>query len=179
MVLIVVAGRTAPNRAVRFGGEVACLDERGRRDVAALVVPDHGSTRMGPARIGPETSVRETAALLGIEGLVDPALESLDVGRWRGLTPEEVPQAELAEWFADPASCPHGGESVVEFVDRIVASAPEADGVVVVASPVAQALIAGTASGFFAVDVVPASVVTTASARLGGPICPGVAASRD
>ncbi|MCF8570541.1 histidine phosphatase family protein [Gordonia sp. HY002] len=155
-VTVVVAGRTAPNRAVRFGGEHGELDRRGRLDVAGLTLPDAVGFR-----VGPETSVAQTAEILGVASDPDPSLSTLDVGRWRGLSPEAV-AADLPLWFGDPDARPHGGETVREFVARIDAAIAEAaDGdVLIVASPVAQALLCESAERYFTVDVRPASVLT-------------------
>nr|WP_203614681.1 histidine phosphatase family protein [Streptomyces sp. SID13726] len=76
------------------------------------------------ARVVTSASVRcrETAAALGLDGEDAPGLAPLDVGRWRGLTLDEVGAAEpeaLAHWLTDPASTPHGGESVEGFCDRV------------------------------------------------------------
>lgn len=159
---MVVAGRTAVNRAVRFGGEHDPLDERGRRDVVGLgPVP-------GPLLAGPELSVRQTTDLLvtriGAEQLGwvrdDPQLASLDVGRWRGCRPEDVDPTALGRFFLDPDACPHGGETLRTFVDRIrghvAALPPEVS--LVVAGPVAQAVLCESVDTFFAAAVRPASV---------------------
>lgn len=156
MTLLIVAGRTAPNRAVVFGGEHHHLDARGRADVAALA-PHLTSPPGRSVRVGPEASVRQSAAVLGLTGAVDPALASLDLGSWRGLTPEQIPGADLARWFTDPAVVPHGGESVAGFVARIRATVT-GDGVLVVAKPVAQALLCAAADQFFATELRPASL---------------------
>lgn len=198
--LLIVAGRTAPNRAVRFGGEHDALDDRGRRAVAALAAEAASSGALPSGSLpsgwcsGPEVSVRQSAELLlahwsggrrpsassspgrpsvpersGWAGtgdgaplafVSDPGLASLDVGSWRGRAPEEIPGAELGAWFADPAARPHGGESVAGFVGRIrrhVETLP-GDAVLIVAKPVAQALLCTGAAGFFAADVRPASI---------------------
>ncbi|CAM5347637.1 Phosphoglycerate mutase OS=Streptomyces antimycoticus OX=68175 GN=SSPO_093260 PE=4 SV=1 [Streptomyces antimycoticus] len=51
-----------------------------------------------------------------------PELGDLDVGRWRGRSLDEVGQEapeEVAAWLSDPAAAPHGGESLLELVERI------------------------------------------------------------
>lgn len=157
--LLIVAGRTAPNRAVVFGGEHGELDARGRRDVEQLKNQLDLPGRCA-ARIGPEASVRHTARLLGLSGRVDPRLATLDLGSWRGRAPEQIAADELRPWFTDPATAPHGGETVAAFVARIrayVAGLP-ADSVLVLAKPVVQGLLCAEASGFFATDIRPASV---------------------
>ncbi|WP_132993917.1 histidine phosphatase family protein [Gordonia zhaorongruii] len=155
---IVVAGRTAPNRAVRFGGENDDLDARGRRDAGAL---RSGLPAEACVVAGPEASVRQTAGLLGRPFDVDPALLSLDVGRWFGRGPESVDQDELAAWFGHPEGAPHGGEAVADFVARVRAAlAAHDDGcILVVASPVAQAMLCASAEEFFGVRVHPGSMV--------------------
>lgn len=180
--LVIVAGRTAPNRAVCFGGEHRDLDARGRRDVRALAAEVSGALAPGPlvsgplvsgeaapgetvpaVRSGPEDSVWQSAELLVAAPAAittDPGLASLDVGSWRGRTPEEIPGAELGAWFADPAVRPHGGESIAGFVARIrhhAATLPD-DAVLVVAKPVAQALLCTGVDDFFRTRVLPASL---------------------
>ncbi|RUP37108.1 MAG: histidine phosphatase family protein [Gordonia sp. (in: high G+C Gram-positive bacteria)] len=147
---VVVAGRTGPNHLVRFGESDVALDDRGRSDVEAL-----GLT-FTSVICGPELATRETASLVSTAVIVDAGLASLDVGKWAGRLPEEIPGSELGAWFGDPASRPHGGETVVAFVDRIKAWALRApSSAIVVAGPVAQALLCDGSESFFAVQVVP------------------------
>ncbi len=157
--MLIVAGRTAPNRAVVFGGEHSDLDVRGRRDIEQL---KDGLELPGrcAVRIGPEASVRQTAQLLGLSGAPDPGLATLDIGRWRGLTPEQIPPADLGQWFGDPDAVPHGGESIACHLARVrtyVAALAE-NSVLVAAKPVVQALLCAEAGAYFATDVRPASV---------------------
>ncbi|MDL9945949.1 histidine phosphatase family protein [Gordonia sp. ABSL11-1] len=158
--LVITAGRTGPNRSVRFGGDLS-LDDRGRRDVLTL----RTDLVLGPSDTvvcGPERAARETCELLvGGQDAVDDRLRTLDVGAWDGRVPEEVPPDELGLWFGDPAARPHGGETITEFVDRIdrwrvtIEAEPT---ICVVAMPVAQALLATDADGYFAAEVRPATV---------------------
>ncbi|GAC80684.1 histidine phosphatase family protein [Gordonia malaquae] len=152
---VIVAGRTAPNRAVRFGGEHDPLDDRGRCDIERLDVAVPTTVR-----VGPEASVRETARMLGIDVEPDRSLATVDIARWSGLEPTNVPTDELEAWFTDPDSRPHGGETITEFVSRIVAATQGFDGLVVVASPVAQALVARSPREYFTVSIRPGSVLT-------------------
>lgn len=58
------------------------------------------------------------------EAVEDERLAGCAMGRWRGLTLEEVSAAEpenVARWLSDPAAAPHGGESV----ERLCARAGE------------------------------------------------------
>lgn len=67
----------------------------------------------------PEKRTRQTAELLGLQAAVDTRLADLDCGRWRGAVLGGVRPADLAVWLTDPARAPHGGESVVELINRI------------------------------------------------------------
>ncbi|GAB18656.1 hypothetical protein GOEFS_060_00490 [Gordonia effusa NBRC 100432] len=149
---IITAGRTAPNKLVCFGGADTPLDARGSRDVEALrtSVDFFGSA----LRCGPEAAVVQTVRLLGCEPIIDDALRGLDVGRWDGLRPEDVPIEELGTWFSDPTSNPHGGETVAAFVERISTWREQCQvDVVVVAKSVAQALLCGDIAHFFATEL--------------------------
>ncbi|BBY45444.1 histidine phosphatase family protein [Mycolicibacterium celeriflavum] len=68
---------------------------------------------------GPEKRTRQTAELLGLHAEVDGRLADLDCGRWRGDVLGGVRPADLAVWLTDPTRAPHGGESVVDLVDRV------------------------------------------------------------
>jgi broad specificity phosphatase PhoE len=67
----------------------------------------------------PEQRARQTAAL---DALPVPALRDIDYGAWRGRSHEAIaaedPQGAAA-WLADPAAAPHGGESLLQLLDRI------------------------------------------------------------
>ncbi|MFI1438522.1 histidine phosphatase family protein [Streptomyces fructofermentans] len=86
--------------------------------------------------VSPSARCRETAAALGLDAVVAEDLSGLDVGRWRGATLAEVGAEEpdaVGQWLADPASAPHGGESVRALCERVSAwleavSAPDAEG---------------------------------------------------
>ncbi|MFW0784316.1 histidine phosphatase family protein [Gordonia sp. CPCC 206044] len=157
--VVITAGRTGPNRSLRFGGDPS-LDDGGRRGVARLRDERATPESAHSAVAGPEAAVRESCAVLGVDVVIDDELRSLDVGRWSGLGPEQIDPAELGRWFADPHACPHGGESIAVFVDRVHrwrsghATLPE---LVVVAMPVAQALLAPDAAHYFEVEVRPAT----------------------
>ncbi len=71
------------------------------------------------AYCGPEKRVRQTAELLGLSAVVEPQLADLDFGSWRGGVLSAMPPADLAVWLTDPTRAPHGGESVVDLVNRV------------------------------------------------------------
>ncbi|MDQ3403567.1 MAG: histidine phosphatase family protein [Actinomycetota bacterium] len=71
---------------------------------------------------GPERRCAHTAAALGLSADRDDRLRDADYGRWRGRSLDEVAADEpdaVALWLTDPASAPHGGESVVDLVARV------------------------------------------------------------
>ncbi|MET9199711.1 histidine phosphatase family protein [Gordonia sp. NPDC003585] len=151
---IITAGRTGPNRDLRFGGDLS-LDDAGRRTVNDLrrTVSDMGRTVSGP-----ETVALETSALLSGQFDVDDALRTMDFGEWAGKLPEEIDPSALGLWFSTPDACPHGGETVADFVARIHDWRASATfGVCVVSMPVAQALLVDDAAGYFAIEVRPAT----------------------
>ncbi|MFI6550247.1 histidine phosphatase family protein [Streptomyces prunicolor] len=74
--------------------------------------------------VSPSVRCRETASALGLSGVAEAelaGLAGLDMGRWRGLTLDEVmarePDAVMA-WLTDPDAVPHGGESVRGLCER-------------------------------------------------------------
>jgi broad specificity phosphatase PhoE len=68
---------------------------------------------------GPEERARQTAQLLGLQATTEPRLADLDCGRWCGQTLRAVGPADLEIWLTDPARAPHGGESIVELIERV------------------------------------------------------------
>jgi broad specificity phosphatase PhoE len=71
---------------------------------------------------GPEMRARETAHLLGLEASVDDSLRDCGYGHWRGQTMEAVQSNDpdgLLAWLTQPATAPHGGESIQQLVERV------------------------------------------------------------
>lgn len=71
---------------------------------------------------GPELRTRQTAALFGDEPQVREALADCDLGRWRGLSIDELLKTEpeqLQAWLDDPEAIPHGGESIALLCRRV------------------------------------------------------------
>ncbi|MFJ2027460.1 histidine phosphatase family protein [Streptomyces sp. NPDC087897] len=117
-VMLISPAMNAALRAARFEGD-APLDRSGRERARAAggAVPEAGLTRSGPSE-----RCRETAGALGLAARTEPALSGWDMGRWAGLTLEEVAAAEPAEvaaWLGDPSAAPHGGESLRGLIRRI------------------------------------------------------------
>ncbi|MBL1114205.1 histidine phosphatase family protein [Streptomyces sp. 110] len=116
-ITLVAPAVNAALRQVRF--DDAPPDAAGwrRAAAAATVLPHHDM-----AFTAPSERCRGTAAALGLDAAVTPELGDLDVGRWRGRSLDEVGQEapeEVAGWLSDPAAAPHGGETLLELVERI------------------------------------------------------------
>jgi broad specificity phosphatase PhoE len=108
---------TAAVRAAAFPLDEV-IDEAGQRDAQAL------ASSFRPFRVvwtSPLKRAIETAAALNLDAKVDPALRDIDLGRWAGRTFNEVEAKEpegISRWLTDPASAPHGGESIAQLVAR-------------------------------------------------------------
>ena len=83
----------------------------------AVAVPDLGA--VDSAFCGPERRTTQTAESLGLLATAEPHLADLDCGRWRGAGLDAVDGEDLATWLTDPASAPHGGESVAALIERV------------------------------------------------------------
>ena len=93
------------------------LNRIGRRQAKAAARRDIKSdTRQ---LTGPEQRARQTAQLLGLHATTEPRLADLDCGSWCGQTLRAVGPADLECWLTDPACAPHGGESIVDLIERV------------------------------------------------------------
>ncbi|MEE3062943.1 MAG: histidine phosphatase family protein [Actinomycetota bacterium] len=101
--------------AVRFPADEPLSDIGRRQAEAAAGLDIRGARQLA----GPEMRVRQTAQLLGLDATTEPRLADLDCGIWRGQTLEGVPAADREAWLSDPAASPHGGESIVDLIDRV------------------------------------------------------------
>ncbi|MFJ4782029.1 histidine phosphatase family protein [Streptomyces sp. NPDC088794] len=153
--------------SIEAGGEAGARAAAGALPSAARVV------------VSPSTRCRQTATALGLNGSEEAAeLAGLDVGRWRGLTLAEVGAGEpeaVARWLADPASAPHGGESVEELCARVArwleaSLATDGRTLAVVEPDVVRAVVVhalgAPAAAFWRLDVLPLTA-TTVSGRAG------------
>ena len=91
------------------------LNAIGQRQVDATV--DLGL--VDAAVCAPEARARQTAELLGLRADVEPLLADLNCGAWRGSVLNGVGPAELTVWLTDPTQAPHGGESIVDLIERV------------------------------------------------------------
>ncbi|AFM19406.1 fructose-2,6-bisphosphatase [Mycolicibacterium chubuense NBB4] len=137
------------------------VNATGRAQLGGL---DLGSAQR--ALCGPEARTRQTAELLGLHAATEPRLADLDFGRWRGEVLGRVLPAELAVWLTDPTQAPHGGETVVDLIDRVrgwmESLTSERTRVVAVTHPavIRAAIVAvldAPPKSFWRIDVAPAS----------------------
>jgi broad specificity phosphatase PhoE len=110
--------RTVAQKQARFAlDESLDVDWLARRPEAG-----QGYRNVRHVLCGPELRTRQTAALFGDEIRVVQALADCDLGRWRGLSIDELLQAEpeqLQAWLDDPHAVPHGGESIDRLCRRV------------------------------------------------------------
>ena len=93
------------------------LNDIGRRQLKTAARLDiNGGMRQ---IAGPERRAHQTAQLLGLRAATEPRLADLDCGRWCGQTLRAVGPADLEMWLTDPARAPHGGESIVDLIQRV------------------------------------------------------------
>jgi broad specificity phosphatase PhoE len=167
----------AMNRSLRE----ARFDDDGPLDPsgAARAESVAGSLRAaGRVLVSPTARCRETAAALGLAAVAEPRLAGLDMGRWRGLTLDEVmarePDAAMS-WLTDPDAAPHGGESVralCERAGRWLETAAEFEGrtLAVVEQEIVRALavtiLGAPGPAFWRLDVPPLTA-TDLSGRAG------------
>jgi broad specificity phosphatase PhoE len=78
--------------------------------------------RIVKALTGPECRCVQTGRLFGVEATVDPVLRDCDYGRWSGMSLDEINDTDpggVRQWLTDPASAPHGGESLLDLLARV------------------------------------------------------------
>ncbi|HEX6665829.1 MAG TPA: histidine phosphatase family protein [Solirubrobacterales bacterium] len=116
--LLVRHAPTAATKAAAFP-----LDERPDESALAAasrlaeVVP-----RQADACASPALRCLETARAAGLDPVTVPELAECDFGEWGGRSLEDVCREDPAgseAWMTDPEACPHGGESLSGFVDRV------------------------------------------------------------
>ena len=93
------------------------LNDSGCRQAAAGFESKSGTRQL----TAPERRARQTAQLLGLRPVTEPRLADLDCGLWRGSPLQSVPPADLNVWLTDPVQAPHGGESIIDLIERVTA----------------------------------------------------------
>ncbi|MGZ9723891.1 histidine phosphatase family protein [Rhizobium miluonense] len=123
----------------------------------------------------PALRARQTAALLRLDAIPEPAMCECDYGDWRGRSLAELHGSDpdsLALWMTDLEAAPHGGESLSSVMRRIDEwmgrHFQEAGHTVVVthASVIRAAILhvlQAPASAFWTIDVEPFGLVEMTS----------------
>ncbi|WP_446743340.1 histidine phosphatase family protein [Silvibacterium acidisoli] len=81
-----------------------------------------GVSNSARVQAAPELRTGETAQLLGLEASVESLLRDCDYGHWRGLKMETIQSEDadgLLAWLTEPATAPHGGESIHQLLERV------------------------------------------------------------
>jgi broad specificity phosphatase PhoE len=164
-------GASEATRAARFPD-----DEPLEGSAAQALQALRGRVRpYAQAFTAPACAARETAAALGLNAKVEPALRDCDYGRWRGLASKDVAKREpdaFAAWLGDPMSAPHGGESFAALIERVSAwlthsLARYGATLAVTHAPIVRAAIVNALgagpSAFARVDVAPLSLARLSS----------------
>ena len=161
--LLLCHGATAATRAAAFPRDEPlqpAAAARTQRLAAAL-------PRVAAVCCGPALACRQTAAALGLDAAVEPALGDWQSGRWAGLSLAEIQRQEpaaLGTWRYDPDAAPHGGESLTALLERVGGWLHSLDGqdgpllAITHAAVIRAALvraIAATPASFWRIDVAP------------------------
>lgn len=114
---LVAHAMTDAMAAGRFPADES-LNDIGRRQVKTVAGFDvRGEVRQ---LAGPERRARQTAQLLGLSAVTEPGLADLDCGYWQGQALEDLRREDLTAWLTEPARAPHGGESILDLIERVV-----------------------------------------------------------
>lgn len=131
MRLIVVRhGETFNNAEDRFTGQsdvpLSPLGERQALAVGAYLATDRFDAIVSSDLQRARLTARAIAKYHQLSVEEDPQLRELSLGQWEGRTPAEVQAVEadaLMRWRADPStSAPAGGETLIQFRDRIASA---------------------------------------------------------
>lgn len=109
---------TAAVRAAAFPLDEG-LDAAGKKGAEALAA---GLPPFTAALTSPAARAAETAAALGLVAGKEPALRDIDLGAWAGRAFSDVEAADpaaMVQWISDPATAPHGGESLNQLFARV------------------------------------------------------------
>lgn len=179
MLHIVRHGRTAHNASGLLLGRIdPPLDELGRAQAAALV---RAIGRVDRVITSPLARTRETAAVFGVEPIVDERWIELDYGDHDGRPLGEIPSETWAAWRTDVDFTPPDGESLRQLgvrvrsaLDDLVADGSAADRTTVIVTHVSP-IKAATCWALDADDltawrmwVAPASITRIGTTPRGG-----------
>ncbi|SHL38503.1 glucosyl-3-phosphoglycerate phosphatase (pgm family) [Pseudonocardia thermophila] len=118
-------GQTDHNVAGRMQGHIdSVLTDLGRQQAAAVAptVAQFKPDRLISSDLSRAVdTAQEISAVTGLPLELDPRLRETHLGEWQGLTVAQVEEGwpgAIAQWRADPAWAPPGGESRIEVVRR-------------------------------------------------------------
>jgi broad specificity phosphatase PhoE len=95
------------------------LDRHGLADAAELIGKLPSADRCWTS---PELRTRQTAEALHLNAVSLPMLRDCDYGAWKGYTLDDILARDpkgIETWLRDPAAAPHGGESLLNLMQRI------------------------------------------------------------
>jgi broad specificity phosphatase PhoE len=123
--LLVRHAPTAATSRAAFPADEA-LDDDATSRVISLVgtLPARHDSICSPA-----LRARQTAAAAGLQPRTEPRLAECDFGAWAGRSLTDIHREDPAaagRWMTDPDARPHGGETLTELSDRVVAWLEEA-----------------------------------------------------
>ena len=123
-VTLIRHAETNANRAGLWQGSAdSGLSPRGEKQLAALAARQNGS-RPDVLIASDLPRTRRTASAFG-DPVLDPAWREFGVGKWEGLTSDEIKKrypGELEMFFRGEDAAPGGGEPMPEFRNRILAA---------------------------------------------------------
>ena len=114
--ILLCAGGTASARFGGFADPDEPLDDGGRGKAGAVVIDGAARTR---CFVSPGRAAGETAELIGLDAVVEPALADIAHGDWRGKGFDAIEPAELMRWLAAPEAGAPGGETLADVVARV------------------------------------------------------------
>jgi broad specificity phosphatase PhoE len=171
--LLVCHASTEATRTAAFPADEP-LEDNARMRAAALA---GGLPRADRHWSSPELRTRQTAEALGLDAAIQPMLRECDYGRWTGITIDAAQAREpeaVASWLHDLSATPHGGESILDLMDRVASwlaaeQANQGRSIVVTHPTVIRAAIVhaieAAPQSFWRIDVAPLSMTRLSGAR--------------
>ena len=111
----------APTQAQRRAAFAADepLEEQEFVKIAAL---GWSAPRVQQIWSAPEPQTQQTAQALGLSASIAHELRNCDYGAWRGRELDELQTTDpegIVAWLTDASASPHGGESIVDLINRV------------------------------------------------------------